>query len=586
MAAQELKIPSRRSKHLILLSELDSEISSFLPHYRTLGDYFLPRRPRLNVTDVNRGDGRNQKLIDSTGTFAVSTLRAGMMGGVTSPARRWVNLTTPDPDMADYGPVKEWLHIVANRMSSVFLRSNLYKHLPQIYGDMSVFATSAMIIEKDFRRVLRVTSFPVGSYRIACGIDGNVNTFSRSFRMTVRQIVDRFGRKNEQTGAADWSPISKHVRNLWDNGQYQEWIDVAHIIKPNDFHDPRSSLDKFKRFESCYFERGGSSRGNGYMNEGENQYLRESGYDYFPVLAPRWEVNGEDDYGTSCPGMIVLGDNLQLQQGERRIAEGIDKLMRPPMTGGSSLRDQALNTLPGGMTFEDLREGNKGFRPAYQIDPPIQEMEGKQEQVRGRINRAFFVDLFLALTSTNRRQITAREVDEVHEEKLLQLGPVLEQINQDGLDPLVDITFALMLERGQIPPPPPELQGMALKTEYVSIMAQAQKLVGIGSSERFMNTMINMAAALPQVMDKVNADEWVNDYGARLGVAPKIIRSDQVADEMRAQAAQAAQARAQIEMTREAAGAARDLSQASTKGDNVLAQLINDARAGSVEAAV
>ena len=185
------------------------------------------------------------------------------------------------------------------------------------------------------------------------------------------------------------------------------------------------------------------------------------------------------------------------------------------------------------------------------------------------------------LASSDRRQITAREVEERHEEKLLALGPVLEQLNQDLLDPLIDNTFAEMLEQGLVPPAPEELQGEDLKVEYVSIMAQAQKLVGIGAVERFTTYVGQVAAAYPQIVDKVNGDELVDVYSNLVSLPSGIVRSDDEVAEMRSAREAAQQKQVQVEQMAQQATMAKDLSQAKIEDDNGLGALIKQAQAGS-----
>src|SRR5690606_11748676 len=124
-----------------------SEFASHETHIRDLASHIRPTRERFTITDANRGDRRNQKIIDSTATIASRTARAGMMGGITSPARPWKRLKTPDPNLMDYGSVRSWLHTVDQRMDTVFLGSNLYNSLPIVYGDVLDFATAAMMVE-------------------------------------------------------------------------------------------------------------------------------------------------------------------------------------------------------------------------------------------------------------------------------------------------------------------------------------------------------------------------------------------------------------------------------------------------------
>lgn len=584
---------TKRQQYEILRSQLEIERSSFLSHWRTLGDYILPRRPRFTVTDVNRGERKNEKIIDSTATLAIRTLRSGMMGGVTSPARPWFRLATSDPNLSEVSSVKYWLHTVTQRMATVFLRSNLYNVLPIVYGDLGCFGTAAVMIEEDFSgAVIRLYPFPIGSYMIANNDKLKVDVFFREFRYTVRQLVMKFGEMDQKTGAVKWGNFSTYVKSLWDQKHYETWVDVCHLIQPNPEYDGRRLQSKYKKYSSTYYEKGvsGQSQQN-YMNgPNDDVYLSEKGYDYFPVLCPRWEITGEDVYGTDCPGMTSLGDIKQLQLGERRAAQAIEKMIKPPMTGPTSLRNQSASILPGDITYVDTREGQQGFSPAHEIrNPFIRELEEKQGQIRQRIRRSFYEDLFLMLAMDPRSEPpTAREIDERHEEKLLALGPVLEQLNQDLLDPLIDDTFDIMLRQSVdsagnyypnslIPEPPPEIRGQQLKVEYVSVMAQAQKMLGIAGVERFVNFSSNLVNLTKNqdIIDKVDWDYTLETYGDMTSIPPRMLKTPEAVAEIRAERAKAMQAQAQSQMMAETAGAAKDLAAAPLNEDNALAALIS-----------
>lgn len=568
-----------------LWSQLEMERSSFTSHWRDLGDHIFPRRPRFTLTETNRGDRRNQKIINSTATLAARTLRAGMMSGLTSPARPWFRLVTPDAAFMELGSVKGWLHEVTNRMTAIFLKSNLYNSLPVVYGDVGSFATGCMMIEEDFDNVIDTTVFPLGSYMLANDQRGRVNVFAREFRMTVRQLVEKFASRDKNNEII-WDNFSDHVKYLWMNGNKEAWIDVRHVIKPNDKHDPRSPMAKHKKFESCYWEAGSSTaQGSNYLSPNDKmKYLRESGYDYFPVLAPRWERSAEDVYGTDCPGMTALGDIRALQIMEKRKAQAVEKMVNPPMVGPTSLRSAKVSILPGDVTFTDVREGQQGFRPAHEVNPRVNELLLDIQAHQERIRRAFFEDLFLMLSTTDRRDITAREIDERHEEKLLALGPVLEQLNQDLLDPLIDITYTIMERQGLIPEPPEEIRGVDLKVEYISIMAQAQKLVGISSVERFTQFAQGLATFAPSSLDKIDTDQILDVYSDILSLPPGIVRTDDDVEAMRAERARQAQAAQQAQALMNAPRMVRDLASAPMDGDSALNRMVDNAQAGALAA--
>ena len=305
----------------------------------------------------------------------------------------------------------------------------------------------------------------------------------------------------------DFRNITELVKNHYEQDQLEIMIDINHVVLANEDYDPRKPGSKYKKFKSVYYERGVTQVSNsaGFSgNNAEDKFLSEKGYDFFPALAVRWETVGEDSYGTSSPGMICLGDVKQLQLGEKRIAAAIEQKVRPSMVGPTALKNAKASILPGDITYLDEREGSRGFRPLFEINFDIRELEVKQDQIRQRISKAYYEDLFLMLANTNRRQITATEVEERHEEKLLALGPVLERINQDLLDPLIENTYAIMDAMGLLPDTPEELEDSDYNVEYISIMAQAQKLAGVGNIERFLGFVGQVSALDPMMARKAN----------------------------------------------------------------------------------
>lgn len=584
---EETKLSAERRKTFeYIRSQLLLEQSTFLTHWRDLAIYASPRRARFSVIDVNRGDRRNQNIIDPTASLALRTCRSGMMGGITSPARPWFKLETPYPELNKKQNVKEWLSEVTDRMQEIYLKSNLYNVLPIIYGDMAQFATAAMLIEEDFEDCVRFYAFPIGTYTIAMNSKGKIDTFCRDFRMTVKQMVQKWGYDEDdkdQTGDPDWSKFSVGVKNLWENKEREVWIDVCHIIMPNPDHDPKKLHSKYKKFLSVYYERGSTGNtNNSYIGPDDDRLLSEKGYDYFPVLCPRWEVSAEDAYGTSCPGMDSLGDNKQLQIGERRTMQAIEKMVNPPMVAPTSMRNAKTSVLPGDVTYVDVREGQKGFQSVYEIKFDVDAMERKQEQVRQRIKKCYFEDLFLAMIEAD-KDMTATEVNERHEEKLLALGPVLEQLNQDLLDPNIEITFQIGMEQGKFPPAPPELHGMTLTVEYVSIMHQAQKLAGIGGIDRFAGFIANAAQTMPSILDKVDPDKLADSYADMTSLPVQILRSDDDVAKIRQHQQQIQQQQQQAEQMNQQSQTAKNLSQSDMGGNNALNALIKQSQAGQLE---
>lgn len=535
--------------HLTRKQSLWTERDSWFSHWRELSDHFAPRTGRFFLQDRNKGEKRHSKIIDSTGTRAVRVCAAGLMAGMTSPARPWFRLETADKDLMESADVKQWVNFGTELMRTIFSRSNTYRSLHSIYEELITYGTAADIVLDDFDDVLRHYTLTAGEYAIATNHRGVVDTLYREFDMTVAQIVTEFV-YDPIAKTFDWTRVSPSVKNLWDNHGRDKWRPVLHAIEPRIDRDTRSPMARDMAFTSNYIEIG--------YDKGD--FMRESGYPSFPALCPRWHVSGGDVYGNS-PGMEALGDAKQLQHQQSRKALGIDYQVRPPLAIPTTLKNQPLSTLPGGAAYVDTAGKGDSIRSMFDVNINMEHLLADIQDVRGRLNSTMYVDLFLMLAQDDRSGVTAREISERHEEKLLMLGPVLERLHNELLKPYIDTTFDKMIAAGLLPPPPEELQGQDLNVEFVSMLAQAQRAVGVSSVDRLLGTVGQMAQFKPEVLDKLNTDEIVDQYSEMLGVDPNLIVADENVAIIRQQRAEQQAAQAAVAQAEQAAQTAATMGQ-------------------------
>jgi hypothetical protein len=573
---------SKRQQYDRTASALKQERTSFESHWREIAEYLFPMRPRFTITDRNRGDRRNQKIIDSTATFAANTLSSGLHAGLTSPARPWMKLSTPDPELAKFPPVAKWLYDVTQRMLTVFQLSNLYKVLPSIYDDMGVFGTAAVGILDDPSDVgrsgdlFRCYQYPIGSYWIDRDNRGLPSTFFREYSKTVEQLIEEFGgpdgQKLELGHDPDWSRFSLTVKRLWDEHQSHQQIEICWMVTAN--RDYREGALGYRGFPwvSCHFEKA--------VNEPtHSRVLREAGFHEFPVLVPTWKRGAEDLYGTDCPGMTALGDVRQLQAAQKIKGQAIAKLVHPPLQAPHSVRTQKVSALPSDISYVDVGAGQEGIRPLYEIRPDVQHLVLDINDVRGLIHKAFHVDLFRMIQLSDQQgssqPVTAEEIRAREQEKMIQLGPVLESTNDELLDPFIDRSYEMMLRAGIFDdlPAPPDLNGVELVPEYISILAQAQKLTKVAPLDGFNMRIANMAAVHPSVLHKIDPFELVNEYADAFGINPKLIKSDEDAAAGVEASARAAQEQAMAEQVAKLGAGAKALGSTPMEGDTALTRL-------------
>jgi len=370
--------------------------------------------------------------------------------------------------------------------------------------------------------------------------------------MTVRQAVQSFGKAN-----APW------VLNSYDTSDYHKQVDIYQAIEPNADYDG-ARLDA-KPWRSCYWDG---------KDDRKNSILRESGYHEQPFWAPRWDVVGGDTYGVS-PGMEALPALRELQMQSKRRNEAIDAMVKPEKIVPPSVR---LTGEPG-RTVTGTGVSQDQIIVPYQMPYQAVQAIGQEiDKCRMQIDGLSFADLFNAIT--NMRGVQPRNVEEIaarNEEKLTQLGPVIERVANEKLNPAIDRAFGIMLRGNMLPSIPESLSGVQIDVEFVSILTQMQRMVGIGQIERTIGFIGNLAGADPQALDKLNTDETIDEYASRAGMPSKLIRSDKDVQQIRAarqQQQQAAQAAATMPAVRDGADAAKLLSETDAGGGSLLQRVM------------
>jgi hypothetical protein len=527
---------------------LDLERQEWFSHWREVAEYFLPRRyPWLRTQKEQRtSELQNRKLLDSTSTLAIRTLASGMMSGITSPARAWFRLRFSgftDAELSD--AAKIYLGEVERRMATLMAESNIYNSLAVLYLEWCAFGTASMAIYEDYDDVFRCYNFPLGEFYIAMDATQRVDCHARRFSRTIKQAEQQWGSAN----------LSASAQKSFKQGgaALSQQIEIMHLIEknnPNDGVMPGSNAP----FREIYWEVGTT---NGEVLSIQPLYE-------WPCITPRWELIGNNSYGVS-PAMDCLADVRSLQQLHLERASGLAKQVRPPMIVDQQLRNRPTALSAGGITYAATTNQNFGARPAYQINLPYGELRLDIDQLRQHIRETCKNDLFNMISQLDSVR-SATEIDARREEKLIHLGPVFERFSNEGLDPMLRRIFGIMDRAGLLPEAPPELNGVELNVQYVSIMHDAQRSSGTMAIERYLQAVGQAAGVWPEARAIPNIDELMREYAEGIGIKPKGLNSR---EEVAAQR-EAAQAQEQLAQTaqvgNELAAGAKVLSEADVGG--------------------
>ncbi len=556
---------------------------SYEPAWQDLADHFLPTRFRntaKNPDSWRKMPLLNDKLVDATGILAMRTLAAGLQGGMTSPARPWFQLSLEDSELANHAPVKEWLADVTKRMAKIFNGSNFYNAVHTLYGELGTFGTAFMLELADFEHGFRFVPFCAGEYCLDTNESQRVDVVFRRFRMTTRQLVARFGQEN----------LPPHM--LRQGRHRPESYTVVHAIYPRKDRLLKNVSAKHMPFASVYWLEGqgggAASRGaqHGGMRMKRGHVLSESGFMEFPGFGVRWDVAGNDVYGRS-PAMDVLPDCRMLQQMGITMLKAIHKSVDPPTAVSASLKSVGLDLTPGGVNYVEVAPGQspQAARPILEIRPDIQAGRVAMQDVQKQIQQGLYNDLFRLLLDGKSSRITAKEVAAREEEKLILLGPALERLHCELFIPLIERTFQLMLRHNMVPTMPPAFCGQKVKVEFVSLLAQAQKMVSTSSVDRLFTFVQKVAPTNPEALDMLDTDKAVEEYAEYLGVAPAILRSKEEREAVRQerkdatqavnmQKVQAEQQKSNMENLQGIAKIVQDLSKVSLEEKNLVTALL------------
>ena len=519
--------------------------------WKEIRDYFEPETARALDGPGNQYKDADESCINNSyPRLIVHRMSSGMQGGITNPATVWFNLRCVNEKIAEQANVKTFVQETAKRFAVILSKSNFYLIFILKYLQAGLFGTSCSILVPDEDLTARMIFCDLGSFWVSVDNRERVDTMLRRSEYTANQLVKEFG----EAAVKDDEDVQSALRD-----KTEKTFVVWNLIEPND----GSSKDiQASRPFASYYWRDGSA-------DGMCLAIRSFGYN--PIICPRWYLFG-GAYGYGC-GHIALSDNKMLQNMEEDSLFGIAMEARPPSKAPSHMREEVINANPGGVTYYDEQvtgpRGDSGLSKLFDYRFEVEQVESKIRQAEGRIEKAFFTDLFAMILnlSVQPREMTARQVSELSQEKMSLLGPVLTRMNTDLLDPVIDGLYAICEERGVLPELPQVLEGEQLAAEYISVLhTEQQSAMRLGGIIKLADVLAMILPVAPEAADKFNGDAAIDEAGKALNVAAAVVRSDREVGERRAAREEAmqreAQAAAQAELMRAGPRGAKDLSEA------------------------
>lgn len=559
-AAKMLNLDKR--KYIQKVQVMKEKRRDYETRWKAIRDYQLPYVGNFDDTadSTNEARRRDTEIYHSVAWESNQVFAAGIMSGLTPPSRQWFRLSFANQEIADDADVSRLLDERMDILNHVLNSSNFYNSVHANYLELA-FGQAPLAIFPDSKTGVHFTPFTIGTYMMESGSDGMINTFCRVCEMTSRQLADKFGEEN----------LTGSIRNELANGTgMKDRHKVYWLVEPNRMAD-KERLDRFHMpYLSIYW-----------LEESNiDEWLYIGGFHEWPVPVARYLITGNEAYGKG-PGWFAEGDSKGLQLLEKDDITAVELGIKPPMMASEDTAKQGVNLVPGDCT---IVEKENAVKPLFQVQVNLAHLQEKISDLESRIKRSYSADLFLMLDQLQDKSMTAREVMERTQEKMQQLGPVVQRMQFEFLNLIIERTYNVLDRAGVFPvPEDPDLQQMLssqeIKIEYISPLAQAQKLSGLVNIEQAVAFVAQLAQFDSSVLDKVDFPKTVDRYFDMLGAPATIKRSDdeyqkiqQAKQEKQAQQEQLQQAAMIAQAAAPAAQAAKNATEAANDGNPGLRQ--------------
>lgn len=510
---------------------------------KEIATYAAPARSRWLSSDTNKNKRQSNKRLNSShGIIAFRTLQGGMTSGLSSGSRPWFTMTVYDHELAENVEVKAWLGEVERLTYAFIATTNFYSAVKTGYLELGSFGTEACVALEHPDEGMVCHQLTYGEYYIGLNSALTPGALYRHCSYTALQATQMFDRAR----------LPSRVRDCYDAGRYDEVFNFIHAIEENDDFQEGVLGPRGKPWRSLYWLDGDNDK---------DSIIEQGGYSEQPFWAPRWDTTGGDIWGQG-PGHDALTDLRELQMQSKRKAEAVDMHVWPEKIVSSKVK---LKNQPKSIVHSADVDITKSVFVPYEI--PYQTVGVIREDIEAcklAINEATYAELFMAIT--NMQGIQPRNIEEIaarNEEKMTQLGPVIERVNNEKLEVAIRRIFGIM-SRGRMYPPAPEvMHGTQIKIEFVSVLTQLQRMVGLGNIERGLQFVGNLAGLYPQARLKLDPFEIVDEYFSRAGVPAKLVRSNKDAEADMEAEQQAASQEKNAAMAASLAKPAKDITDAA-----------------------
>ena len=538
---------------------------------RDIAENVYPLAKRTLTDEVeqvfHRAESHDDDKVLNTAPFeALRKGSAGFLVNLMNPAMKWFHLEpfkwTAENQEEDDGQssMSEYLERLEGFVFDIMSKGGSYKAYKKMFEHLLAFGFGCIIVREDAKFVAVAECLPIGTYALGVDERGRVIRVNRRFAMTAEELVREFG-----GGERGLDALPPDVIEAWrrgNNGKDGNYV-VECLIEPNcptfacgTMERLDYGIAKSMEYRSIYWLKGRA--GTTASTKGYDGILCVRGYKFNPIVAPRLDCELGGIYGRGR-GHDALNSCRALQALMLDELEISSNRAEPPLLASNDLREEGLDLSRGAVTYTNMGEQRSDLVVPILTNPPTSdETRVTAQEYEQRIKEIFFLSEFATIDSLKMVNAadkrTAAEINALKSENMLQLGGIVLMLEDELLDPIVNVFVRYALKSGvvKLGGQVPKLDGKFPTPRYVGNLQLAQRTQELSSMDNSLNFAMGIAGNgaklnLPgaaQVLDNFDFDRIVRARHRIVGASDTgMLSKDDVAKirKAREEAAQAAQ---------------------------------------------
>jgi len=470
-------------------------------------------------------------IYDTHGYRAARNLASGLYSNTYMPGRPWLSLVATD-GADDVDEVKKWLAKLTEKVLSLIATSNFPAEYYQAMLDAGVngngvlfggFADGGL-----FFRTYRVKEM---CYSFTA--QGKLDAVYREFKYTPRQAMAEF---------PDMPGELRVVQEYKKDPLSSEKFSFLHVV----YRRPDGERKK-KRKDAANL-----AYASVYIEMEKETVVKESGYATMPYAVLRF-YRTDTDYGIG-PGVASLPDLRLLSSMSADFLSALEMAICPPAFV-SGQQDASISMKPGAVNYLGSSDAKVTFPPgAANLPAASAEMQTKRSEIDDEFFTSVLYQLAQMAASNSRTPMTAREIEERSDEKVLVLAPVVSRLFAEFLNAVVTRVIDIILEHRLVAAPPAAIvnfgPGLPASVKYMSRLdARINELMmrNTLNAGQAVAQLKSIEAQVPALGDLLNIDKASREIVYALNVPADIIRTEREGTDRAASRAKAQEQAAKVQ---------------------------------------